>query len=290
MSRNQHGAQRTAAEQLADLAGRLTDRDRTLCRLLADHQVLTTHQCAQLVYQSPDAVQHRLVALARLRVVDRFRPLARVGCGSAPYHYVLGEAGATVLAAERGVEVADLGYRRDRALAIAHTPQLSHLLAVNGFFARLAATARDQPGTALCAWWSARRCADRWGTIVRPHGYGRWRDGHADADFFLEHHHRNGTGDRGWLDQLSSKLTGYADLATGSGISTPVLLWLPDHDHETHAHQALRPPPVRVATAAAPAGCPSGAVWLPLGRTGPRHRLVELGSPSVWTPAGAARP
>src|SRR6266568_3574274 len=79
--------------------------------------------------------RHRLLALHRLRVVDRFRPLVPLGEGSAPYHYVLGEAGAIVLAAEMGVEVHLLGYRRDRALAIAHSPSLPRLLAANGFFA-----------------------------------------------------------------------------------------------------------------------------------------------------------
>ena len=115
---------RHAAEQLADLAGRLTTRDRELARLLAEHQVLTTDQCEALLGASPVTLGHRLVELARLQVVDRFRPLTQVGAGSAPYHYVLGQAGAAVLAAEQGIDPAALGYRRDQALAVAHTGRL----------------------------------------------------------------------------------------------------------------------------------------------------------------------
>jgi len=139
VSRKRGGAHRIAATQLAELAGRLTPEDRALCRLLAEHQVLAADHIAGLLYGSAHTARHRLLALHRLRVVDRFRPLTPLGEGSAPYHYVLGEAGAIVLAAELGVEVHQLGYRRDRAVAVAHSPTLPRLLAASGFFAALAA-------------------------------------------------------------------------------------------------------------------------------------------------------
>src|SRR5262245_13791423 len=221
------------ADQLAELAGHLNDQDRALCRLLADHQVLTSHQIAQLLYSHTDAVPGRLALLTQLRVVDRFRPLTRVGGGSAPYHYVLGGAGAAVLAAEQGVDPGQLGFRRGRALAGAHAGGvLARLLAVNGVFAALAAAARTRPGAELVRWWSARCCADQWGTVVRPAAYGHWREatptGAVDVDFFLEH---DPPGSR--LDRLAVTLAGYHDLALGSGIATPVLLWLASPDHET---------------------------------------------------------
>ena len=105
---------------LAALAGRLTARDRWLLRMLLEHRVLTTTQVCDLAYGGPRRAALRLNELYRLRAVDRFRPLA--AAGSSPYHWVLDQAGAEVLAAEDGVLVTQLGYRRDRALDIAFSP------------------------------------------------------------------------------------------------------------------------------------------------------------------------
>ncbi len=254
---------------LAELAGRLTERDRELCRLVLEHRVLTSVQCAQLVFASPVTARHRLVILAGLRVLDRFRPTWQLGQGSPPWHYVLGPAGAAVLAAERGSSVAELGWRRDRALAIAHSPQLAHLVGVNGFFAALAASARRRRDAALAAWWPERRCAERWGQLVRPDGYGRWRQAGTEVDFFLEYD--RGTED---LGRLLSKLDGYAELAGVSGISTPVLFWLPSLGREASFRAVAARSGVPVATATGEAGGgPAGPVWLPLaaGRPGPRR-------------------
>jgi len=104
-------------ELLAALAGRLTARDRWLLRMLHEHRVLTTSQITQLAFGTTRAATARLLTLHQHQAVDRFRPLIHVG--SAPLHFVLGEAGAHVLAAEDALTVGQLGYRRDRALAIA---------------------------------------------------------------------------------------------------------------------------------------------------------------------------
>ncbi len=294
MSRNRGGARRTAGTQLAILAGRLTPADRALCRLLGEHQVLAAGQAADLVYGSAHTARHRLLVLHRLRVVDRFRPLVALGEGSAPYHYVLGEAGAQVLAAEHGVEVGQLGYRRDRALAVAHSPALPRLLAANGFFAALARAARHQPGTALLAWWPARRCAQQWGELVRPDGYGRWRDADAEVDFFLEvpaahpgHDQPTSAlpqpdgsaavpGGDGWVARLAEQLAGYAALAAGTQVRTPVLLWCSSAEQEAAARAALPAVPLPVATAPQTPAGPAGPVWLPLGVAGPRRRIGAL--------------
>jgi Replication-relaxation len=214
-------------------------------------------------------------------VLARFRPHSRHGEGSAPYHYVLGSAGAAVLAAQDGIEPRRLAYRTDKALEIAHSQRLRHTVGVNGFFATLAAYARHRrPGrAALVAWWSERRCNARWGQIVRPDGYGHWREGGREVDFFLEY-------DRGTepLDRLAAKLYAYHELADGSKIATPVLFWLPSSAREATVRQALaahgRWHRVRflVATASPTlALSPAEAAWLPLGETWPRRRLVELG-------------
>jgi len=291
VSRKRGGSRRIAGTQLAELAGRLTPQDRALCRLLAEHQVLAADHIAGLLYGSAHTARHRLLALHRLRVVDRFRPLVPLGEGSAPYHYVLGEAGAIVLAAEMGVEVHLLGYRRDRALAIAHSPSLPRLLAANGFFAALAAAARRQPDAALLAWWPAGRCAQQWGELVRPDGYGRWREAGTEIDFFLQisypdHDERasgafdageEGAPGDGWVERLEQSLTGYTTLAAGTQIPTPVLLWFPTAHLEAQARAGLPVLPVPVATAHHDHAGPAGAVWLALGATGPRRRLAALG-------------
>ena len=98
--RRNHPAAPPPADQLTALAGRLTAGDRQVCRLLADHQVLTTGLLALLLGTPPRTLQQRLTTLTTLKVVDRFRPHQPVGAGSAPYHYLLGEAGAAVLAAD----------------------------------------------------------------------------------------------------------------------------------------------------------------------------------------------
>ncbi len=269
MSRRRGGTHRIAGSHLATLAGRLTPRDRALLRLLAEHQVLTVAHCADLLYGSQETARHRLVSLHRLKAVDRFRPLVGLGDGSAPYHYVLGEAGTSVLDAELGVQPHQLGYRRDQALAIAHQPGLAQLLAINGFFASLAAAGRAQPGTALVAWWSAARCANQWGKLVRPDGYGRGAP----------------AGQQRSLGQLADKLAGYLALAAQTKIATPILLWLDSPDLEANARATLPRLPVPAATASRALGDPTGPIWLPLAAAGPRRLLLDLHQPPPSRPA-----
>jgi hypothetical protein len=168
-------------------------------------------------------------------------------------------------------------------LEVAHSQRLAHVVGVNGFFTALVASARQDRSQAasvatLAAWWSERACAARWGRIVRPDGYGRWREGAREVDFFLEY-------DRGTepLDRLAAKLAAYGELADASEIPTPVLFWLPSSGREVSVRQALagegRWNRVRflVATASPTLALgPAEAAWLPLGRTWPRRRLIEL--------------
>jgi hypothetical protein len=266
------GGGRSAAERLAALTGRLTDRDRALCRLLHQHRVLTTPQLIDLAFASRNAAEHRLAILHQLGVLDRFRPHHTPG--SAPYHYVLGPLGAALLAAEADQEPAQLGYRRDRTLALAHSQRLAHLLGVNSFFCALARAARQDPGAALEVWWSEQRCAAQWGRLVHPDGYGRWREQQTRVDFFLEY-------DRGSepLGRLAGKLPGYLQLAQASEIATPLLWWLPTPAREAAARQALSGSSLPVATATPhPDHPPAGPLWLPLHTSGRRRRLAQLAS------------
>jgi hypothetical protein len=259
------------AARLATVAHRLTDRDRRLCRLVWEHRVLTTEQATHLCFPSRNAATHRLVQLTRLGILDRFRPFRLTG--SSPCHYVLGELGAQILAAERGLSVGELGYNRTQVLAIAHSQHLAHQVGVNGFFAALAGAAHRRPDASLLAWWSERRCAQRWGRLVRPDGFGRWAEGRHTVEFFLEWDAGTET-----LAKVAAKLRGYADLAAGSGIWTPTLLWLPTAGREAEIRRVITGSPVPVATAHGPATDPPAGVWLPIGNHTHRLRLAALGT------------
>jgi hypothetical protein len=279
----------------AALAARLTARDRWLLRMLCEHRVLTTGHITQLAFGTTRAATARMTTLYQYRAVDRFRPLA--AAGSSPLHFILDEAGAMLLAAEDGITTADLGYRRDRSMAIALSPRLAHDTGANGIFTALAAAARASSGRqALECWWGERRCAAAWGECARPDGYGRWSEQApgqpaAVTDFFLEYD----TGTEP-LSRVTAKLAGYAALAARTGITTPVLFWLrsPSREAALHARLAGPPPPgirdaacagqipgVPVATAAASREGPAGAAWLPAGSPGPRLRLAQLAPPGT---------
>ena len=261
---------RVSPELLASLSARLTDRDRLICELLWEHRVLTTKQIAEIAFDNVDLAEHRLVSLHRHRVVDRFRP--RTETGSAPFHYVLDEMGASIVAADRGLDITKLGFRRERALAQAHRQRLAHTLGVNGFFAALTGVARRRPGCELLAWWSERQCADRWAPVVYPDAYGHWREDGSEVDFFLEY-------DRGTevVDRVAAKLDGYRELAATTGIRTPLLVWLERPGREASVRRALTEATFPIATAAPVGGrTPADAVWLLLGRTEARLRLTQL--------------
>ncbi|MFI7122684.1 replication-relaxation family protein [Amycolatopsis sp. NPDC049868] len=306
----------SSVEHQAMLASRLTARDKWLLALLHEHRVLTSLQIQDAAFPSGRSTRQRLLDLHRWRAVSRFQPFRQLG--SAPMHYVLGPAGATVLAAEHGLEVKDLGYRHDRAMSIAHNQRLAHTVGVNDFFTSLIARTRhSRAGDALAVWWSESRCARHFGDLVIPDGYGRWRT-HSDAavrevEWFLEFD----TGTES-LTKVGRKLAGYARLAESTGIATPVLVWLPTTRREAGAHSALArvhaglddPRSVPVATSAAdlldpgtPHPSPAEAIWLPLtsarpGRAGPRYSLADLAdawpglappaSPSGEAPEGEA--
>ncbi|MEV6236775.1 replication-relaxation family protein [Lentzea sp. NPDC051838] len=275
----------TTGEHHALLAGRLTPRDRWLARMLYEHRVFTSKQITELCYPSKRAANHRLLDLFKWRVVDRFQPF--VTAGTAPMHYVLDIAGAVALAYEDGLDPKKLGYRHEDAMGIAHSLRLAHTVGVNGFFTNLV-RAGQQPGAAgrLTAWWSELRCTRLFGDMVRPDAYGRWKEAGREIEFFLEFDF--GTEN---LGTLSSKLHGYEKLATATGITTPVLIWLPTSLRETTARGALsdtlaqldHPALVPIASRASDSADkqdPAAASWLPLSgsitRRPGRLRLTEL--------------
>lgn len=263
---------RMSDDLLAALANRLTPRDVWLLHMLLEHRVFTTTQIAQLAYGTTTTAAHRLHQLWQYRAVDRQQPL--VERGSAPMHYVLGDAGAAVLAARHDTTVRELGYRRATALGILHSAKLAHTVGVNGLLAALVAHARTSNSAHLHTWWPERRCLHHWGDLARPDAYARWQDGARTLEFFLEYD----TGTEP-LNRLANKLADYADLAHATGITSPVLFWFTSPTRETHARAALRNAPVAVATAAPQPGNanPAIALWRPLDGEGePRLSLAAL--------------
>ena len=283
----------------AQLAGRLTVRDRWLARILREHKVLTTSQIVELCYPTMRAANHRLLNLFKWRVVDRFQPF--VSSGTAPMHYVLDVAGAVALAYEDGLDPKRLSYRHEDAIGIAHSLRLAHTVGVNGFFTALVACSHGpDPDGRLTSWWSELRCGRLFGDMVRPDAYGRWHEDGHQIEFFLEFDF--GTED---LGRLARKLYGYEKLATATGITTPILVWLQSNRREAGARRALadvlsqldRPSLVPVATSAADltgvadANNPAEHRWLPVVDTSSRRpgrlRLSELAHvwPQLDTPA-----
>ncbi|MDL4775746.1 replication-relaxation family protein [Actinomadura xylanilytica] len=297
---------------LLELAGRLTDRDREVIRAVADHRVLTTGQICDLAFTSEVSTRHRLAVLAGLGVLARFRP--RLDRGSAPWHYVLDVLGAAVLAAEDDTDLDRVRVRRDKSLAIASSPRLAHLVGCNGFFTALTLSARTTQSAVTAGtrgalwqghlerWWSAQQVARKIGDLVRPDGYGRWREerledesqieqaqevwgSHAGGavDFFVEYD----TGTEN-LNQLASKLTGYQKAAEWFALDQDDRLpWLvfvfTRHGREPGARRALNETAsvsarygqiqLPIATGVFPGdeagdrernGDPAGPLWLPL--------------------------
>lgn len=256
------------------LASRLTERDRWIIHLLWNHHVLTTPQLAQLAYHSHSRARHGMLRLARYGCVERFRPLLPVG--SSPLHYVIGEAGARVLAAETGQTLTELGYRRDRVLGIAYSPRLTHTVGINNLFAALVDAARRDGTARLRQWWPEQRCMRTWGAYVRPDAYGHWSEHGREVDFFIEYDLATEP-----LARVAAKLDAYAALADTTGVTRPVLIWTTSASREAHLRRHLRGTAVPVATTTPDADPerlgPAGSVWLTTApRSGARLRLIDL--------------
>ncbi len=270
---------RDLESRLLAVVGRLTERDRQLCRLLDEHRVLTTAQVADVGFTGERRARMRLAELYALDVLDRFRPQA--WARPAPYHWVLGPLGAALCAAETGHDLADLSWRRSLAHDLAASQRLAHLVGTNGLFTALLRAARTRPGCALVEWWSERRCAAEWGEVVRPDGYGIWTDNGASLPFLVEY---DNSTER--LDRLTAKLDGYARLAQAAGHPNWVLFSFPSPRREAEARRVLAQRTVPVATAARTSlAGPDGPIWLPVTSGRRRLRLADLAGLPEGDPA-----
>jgi hypothetical protein len=282
----------------------LTERDRALVRLVGERRVLTTGQLTALGFGNLTTARHRLAVLVRIGLLRRFQP--HPPAGPAPWHYVLGPLGATLL----GVEDRDERKwapqaRADRQRGLGRSPRLSHMTGRNQFFVALAAHAREHGGE-LRAWRDETQAAGHavgdllvggiWDRLPRPDGAGTWAKDGREVSFLLEFD--LGTGH---LSVLAGKLDGYALLASvlaDAGRAAPLLLFcFGSPRREQGARRALAAcrdsAAVRIATAAIDPYVtrPAGPVWLPLsGHQGRQVRLVDLDAlPDPWQDYRARR-
>ncbi|MGH2710272.1 MAG: replication-relaxation family protein [Actinomycetota bacterium] len=249
----------------------ITDRDERICLDLYEHKVLTIEQISELHFSAVRRARRRLLKLAELDVLERFRPPRSPG--SSPFHYILGPVGIAIVAAYKGVEPKELHVRQDRLRGLAYSPRLDHLLAVNGFFSCLASICRGRAGFELLEWWSEGRCATTWGGLVRPDGLGAvgWPGGR--VRFFLEL-------DRGTENssQLEGKLVGYHRVARFPDAPDALLFVFPTQRREIEARKVLAGAgmPIATATAADALSDPVGDIWLVVGDEA-RIALAALG-------------
>jgi hypothetical protein len=206
----------------------LTDRDRILLGWFYDHGVLTTPQLANALFPSLDFCQRRLRTLYRLRLIARFRP-PRADGGPYPYHWVIDQLCAEVVAAARDERPPRRDHARLERRRWTSTRTLAHRLGVNQFFTDLAGHARTHPGAQLRQWLPEAAC-QRSGAFtlpddpalvrayqprVRPDGYGLWVDAGRQVPFFLEYD--TGPNNSASWPARSSATTSCSSRSTGRG-------------------------------------------------------------------------
>jgi hypothetical protein len=240
----------------ARLAYRLTARDRAICDSLYEHRILTGRQIGELYFQSSYRARRRLLELHRLRVVARFRPFRALG--SSPYHYLLDELGAAVVASERGLDPRELDWSAAHALKLARSTQLQHLVEANGFFTRLTHALRQTNELTLLEWWGQRRCAQAWGELVRPDGYGALASGSSVLELCLEWDRATEP-----LARLTEKLVRYRELEAALERALTVAIVAPSERREREIHHALHDEPrLLLTTAERHRAGPLAANWL----------------------------
>ena len=253
------------------VAHRLTERDRSILTMLYRHRVFSTDQLAEMYFDNLNTAQHRLTTLYNLRLLDRFQPLDH-RYASLPYHYVLDQLGAMVVAAERGEDPDTSRWRADKALAIGKSQRLRHLVGVNGFFSALLAESRRREDCDLSLWWSEPHCMEQFDRIAQPDGLGVWEEAGDRVVFCLEYDHSTEA-----LERLEKKLKSYEDLQVASGLAYWICFCFGHARREAGARRVLAKATVPVATAAlGPTRRPHEAIWAPIGEEGVRVRLAEL--------------
>ena len=236
---------RVTEAQLAALPQRLTPRDRQIALDCFEHRVLTTGQLERLHFSAPRAGRRRLLTLYELRVLDRFRPRLELGAGSAPYHWVLDQAGAHIVAAQLGLPREQLRYSHAAALGLADSSKLAHHVEVNECLTRLAYDAA-RAGGALAEWYGERTTCELLDRAAVPDAYGVLQLPGREAIHLLVEL------DRGTepLDRLTAKAAAYARAlprSTLADLNPLVLLLVPTQARAAAAAHAIPAGPLHIA-------------------------------------------
>jgi Replication-relaxation len=162
---------RVTAAHTLKLAEHLSERDRCIAVECYEQHVLTTDQLTRLYFTGARLATRRLNTLYELRVLDRFRPMKPRGEGTAPYHWILDEAGAIVVADYKGIAPDELHYNHADALGLASSRNLTHHVESNEFFTRLAVES-VRAGGELSEWYGVRTLARLFANATVPDGYG----------------------------------------------------------------------------------------------------------------------
>lgn len=125
--RPRSGPKRQRKEGILGFVPHVQQRDLHILLDIHDKKVLTTHQIKDIYFTSSRRARSRLLLLHRSGILDRFRPMSNRG--SFPDHYVLGKAGAEIVAAYLAVEPKET-YDKDLATKLAYSPFLTHLVTV----------------------------------------------------------------------------------------------------------------------------------------------------------------
>jgi hypothetical protein len=233
---------------VAMLASHVTERDRRIALDCYEHNVLTTDQIRRLYFTNTRIAQVRLQRLYELRVLERFRPRPKAGEGSRPYHWILDEAGALMVADWKGIDRSELRYTRDNGLRIAASRNLAHHVEANEFFVRLALEAGALHGE-LREWYGVRTLTHMLSGAVVPDGYGVLAMPDAKPLHALLELDRGNEP----LDVLRSKAKRYVEMLPQSSLSDldPVVILATPSDRRTRSvRSALAniPAPLSVTT------------------------------------------
>jgi len=228
-------------QNLPYLLFRTTPRDRWLLAILAEHRVLTVAHTHALCFTGERRTTARLRQLHQLHLADRFRTNPLPGTGSSAYRYVLGPAGALLVAASHDLTPKQFGYDHAKLLRQAARADLPHTLACNSLMIALALAAAAG-GTPLAAWWDQDSCLPLWGDLIRPDAYAAFTPTSTGAvptaGLFLEYD----TGSE-HLPQLAAKIDGYARFADTYAGSHLILIHVPDPARELALHARLNQDP-----------------------------------------------
>jgi len=234
---------RTIRSKIQKVSSSVTERDQLICLDLHEHRVLTTDQLYELHFESIQRARARLSRLYELGVIWRTRP--RVHLGSLPWHYILDEFGAMIVAEYLGTDQREVGYRNDQKRTLIDSQRLGHTRAANSFFTRMIFVARSTGGSLRIGEWRGEAwCAKRWRLHVRPDGYARLQSPIGPLELILELD--LGTENRG---RLEDKMERYRVLARAETAPDVVLFCFPSAAREASARRVLGGTPMPVATA-----------------------------------------